>query len=1003
LSKLHFVETVFHLILGFGYLAALGYPLVKLTLPKDYYQPYGRLLVYPVGYLMLCLGGFSLSGSTGMSTINAVLIVSGVLATFTAILLIRQSTSLEVFIETIRGGVGQALKLSGPMFLIMLWPMFIFGADTYLGAVNPDYFAGFVDNYFLSQGHSVADFTRGSDTQFPFDYLAGSISSSGRFASGLVAISLETLFGLSAREALTISITLFLACLPITIYFFSRTVFGLSERVSKISAWLTCISGPVTLSYLYFYLGQNSGLAALPLVLALGFLTLNRPDLKLLVLFSLLANALFVTYLGMLPYAIAPLGALGFYLLITKRITLIRLLALIVGTLLVSVSVNFAMLPELYAMVSGWGNVIGQTLQGQYFLDFLTEMFFPLYLGVTVYPLNSSWIDLLIGQYGSHLLVLSPLILVGLLLFSMCRWRDRQVEIGYRALTVVSLVMLYMIIWVICNMNRAYFALVVLAITLIVGSFILLSMFYWARENMRDHSRLVTVSSAVVIYVIVWWFYSFERQYGYAVFKMASWLQFMLVPFVAYGISLRFDSGGSFTRTIKNRAIACCAVLYVATNLNTTFEYGFKGMGRDVSNGYIVNNFEMSGNRDYFELNEAIKKYVGPDESVGISFVNSIQNFWVSYYLRDHPISILSHENIPGDDENLPDILTNKVVDYYGNVREANNVFFHGATDDYFLTWNVSHVNKDIATTRFMTSPVWENSTFRLFQAADNPDIVFTGRGYYRAEYLDGDKPYWWPETMRWTAQGGEVYLLRPSALGEKYYLTFDVIVGLELPSDSRHIELWANGVKFDEFKVDSAARYISKPFVPTEQVVKLVIKIKETVSPMKRPLPIWNDDIPTDYRQLNVALSNISVAPVSQFQQIDKCGMTLSGDEILRCALSFNGIQVDRWIGDKAQIDLDVSEFGDASELVLKGLAPGNLNFTYPLEVKFSIDGNQSVQLIDSPGEFSLVFPLREQKAGQVIRFEIDPSQVHDLTEQFTLRRKLVRQSLKIDALMIK
>ena len=67
MSELHFVETVFHLILGFGYLAALGYPLVKLTLPKDYYQPYGRLLVYPVGYLMLCLGGFSLSGSTGMS------------------------------------------------------------------------------------------------------------------------------------------------------------------------------------------------------------------------------------------------------------------------------------------------------------------------------------------------------------------------------------------------------------------------------------------------------------------------------------------------------------------------------------------------------------------------------------------------------------------------------------------------------------------------------------------------------------------------------------------------------------------------------------------------------------------------------------------------------------------------------------------------------------------------------------------------------------------------
>jgi hypothetical protein len=87
---------------------------------------------------------------------------------------------------------------------------------------------------------------------------------------------------------------------------------------------------------------------------------------------------------------------------------------------------------------------------------------------------------------------------------------------------------------------------------------------------------------------------------------------------------------------------------------------------------------------------------------------------------------------------------------------------------------------------------------------------------------------------------------------------------------------------------------------------------------------------------------------------------------------------------------------------LILNGFAPGNLNFTYPLEVDVLINGSQSVHRIDSAGEFSLGLSLPRLEAGQVVSIEIDPSQVHDLTGQFRLRRKLVKQSLKIDALVI-
>ena len=57
-----------------------------------------------------------------------------------------------------------------------------------------------------------------------------------------------------------------------------------------------------------------------------------------------------------------------------------------------------------------------------------------------------------------------------------------------------------------------------------------------------------------------------------------------------------------------SRGLIFCGFIYVATNLNTTIEYGYKGMGKDITNGYIVNNFEMSGNRNYFEIDESFLK-----------------------------------------------------------------------------------------------------------------------------------------------------------------------------------------------------------------------------------------------------------------------------------------------------------------------------------------------------------------------------------------------------------
>jgi hypothetical protein len=937
-----FLETLALLLAGFAFLFVLGYPVVRLALPDDLRPDYAHIIAPGVGYMVLCLFAFAVSGGARIGAPAASLVVAGAMAVATVVLVARDWRAGLVRFAGLRARALEMAVLMAPLLVFLLWPFFLNGADTYLGAVNPDYFAGLVDDYYLLKGHSVTEFSKGKDTFFPLDYLAGSISSSGRFASGILAIAFSKLTGLDLRTTLTLSIALFMCCLPLAMYFFSRVVFGLDRAGGRMAAWLIGISTPVAMSYLYFYLGQNSGLAALPLTLAVGYLLLTRPARKLLVLFALLVNALLVVYLGMLPYAVAPLGVLALYLLLARRLAVRPLLMIVAGFVAVSLVVNFAMLQALYAMVRGWGNVIGQTLQGQYFLDFLTEAFFPIFLGVVIYPPNTSWYMKVFGfDFG-------------------------------RLATAAGI------------------------LTIFVGGWVLWLMARWMRRA-PDRARVVTVAAAIVIYGVVWWVYSFQRQYGYAVFKMASWLQFMLVPFAAYAwVAIREGGPAGLAGWKRGAAIAGLAV-YAATNLAGTTEFGIKGKGDSATRSYIVNNFEMSGNRDYFELDEQIAKHVPPGESVGLAFVDSIQNFWVAYYLRKHRISLLAHENIPGDDENLPDIMTNKVVDYYGNVREANNVFFHGAEDQYYLTWSETHLNRDIVEPRFSAPPVWQDGTFRLFRAADNPDMAFTGRGFYRMEYNPDRLAHWWPPRSRWTAEGGEVYLLRPASPGTPRRIAFDVIVGYEHRDDARTIELYANKVKFDEVRVTSAARYISKPFVPAPDVTKVVIKIRERVRPGKRPLPLWNSDIPLDYRQLNALVSNVHfLREAENATPGPGCGRALRGTDLLRCPRSYNGIQIDGWIGRQASLALAAD--ASTTKAVVKGFAPGTLGFKFPFRIRFDVNGTEVVREVATAGDFTIELPARASPRGEVA-IDIVPAQASDRAEEFELRHKLVTQSLRLDS----
>jgi hypothetical protein len=359
----------------------------------------------------------------------------------------------------------------------------------------------------------------------------------------------------------------------------------------------------------------------------------------------------------------------------------------------------------------------------------------------------------------------------------------------------------------------------------------------------------------------------------------------------------------------------------------------------------------------------------------------------------------MSHEMMPGDDENLPDISTNEVIDYYGNRREALNPFFHGAVDDYYLTWSTKHINQDIAFTQYAADPLWQNDTFRLFAKQDNPNLLFSGRGFYRMEYSQQNKPYWEPDRHRWTAVGGEFFFLNPSQKNGSYSLIFDVISGYEHDSDARTIELWLGKEKFDEFVVQSAARYVSKPFKATDDVNKLTVLVKERVGLTKRPMPLWNKDIPYDYRQLNVMLANVRVMEESnrhnQFNS--ECGADLVGKKIHACAISFNGIQLDRWIGKRAELTLAKPSGANYSKVLISGTAPSFRGIKFPLKVKFNVQGQTYEREITGAGKFTYDFPVIS-RTSTGIRLIIEPDQAKELRDEYQFRRKILTQSLLLD-----
>ena len=935
------IQTVLLFILTVITASVAGYGVANLLLPRECSEY--RFLTMPVlGYPAFILLTHFISGSFRLSVLTSSFIGYGLLfcvSVYTYFSLDRNRGVLYLMREA-----GSAALVSLPMILVVLWPMFAIGARTYLASVNPDFFLGLADNEWLtSHATNVIKSQTDTNTYDIFAQISGTITESARFRGGFVAILLHGLFHISQRTGLTLAIALFHYCMPASLYVMVRVAFGETKRVAYLSAALLGISSSISLGYLSYYIGQASALGFMPLLFAIWYLCLTRPAWRTFLLATILTCAMWVMYLALVPYVAGPVLGLAVYLLVIRQLRLSVLAAMAGGMACALLAIHIRMMGMLTGTIQAWVSLMGRAVKGPYFVDFVTERFFPMFYGLTIYSLETSAFHHVLGDRPYNWLLYS------------------------------------------------------FAISITVG--LILSFSWWARTVKDRRSRAFGVC-CVLIYGMVVLNYIFVHPYGYASFKNAMWLQFMLMFIAAFGIEqiyVTFVGAGSFwSKAAAAGAFGTMALPLILGNLSSSLEYGVKGLGHDTDRGYTVLVHNVSGNQDYFELDRAVSKFVRPTESIGLALLNSGQNGWVEYYLQHFRLSLLGQSLFPGDDEMLPDIVSRRVKDVFGNVNIDSPRYFHGARDDYYLVNRPGVVNSEIVKNP-LPRILWQDGTFVLVRSSDTPDFMFVGRGFYRAEYRKA-RTYYMPQELRWTAEGAELYLLRAGAPGREYRLALTGLSGPGLPSARRTIEFFHNKKPFGSPKViNGFGHIVSDPFYPTGDVDFLVFRIKEDVSPSRRPFAVWNKELAVEYRRLNLAVSDIELIPPEHTVSPFKMNEAIQGPALFTRSLAFDGIEPNWWVREEMAISLPRTP--GASAVCISIFVPGQASLRFPFGVTLSVDGVSEQRYIKKPGQALLTMSLAKSQDPGITSIQLKPSQFF-LADGFAATQRPAVQSVRLDSI---
>ena len=949
-----FLGTLVFIAGAFALACVCGYGVVAWLLPDDLKEH--RLLVMPTaGYISLSLLVMMISGVTRLSVSVSVWIALALLLVLSIAAIVfglRPSVAPRRLAAPAPRAMLTGWRVMSwamlPSAIVVLWPTLLQGAEMYLGSVNLDFFQSMVFQTLLRR-HDLSVFA-----DFGIPLTGASIELVGRtwptpfqsrFGGVMFSYLLESISGMSPKSSLTAAMGMWILCFPLSVLVFSRVVMGLTERVALFGTALIGISVSIVMGYVYVLVGQTSGMPILPLLITSLFVALTRPSWRGIAWCALIVWGLFWVYASMLMFALAPMGVLALYLLARGRLSM-RWAVMIAAGIVAGALVVWGPMPHnLLLFVQGLVQVSGRLIGLAFNSDYLTELFFVYWFGVTSYPLPQS--------------------------------------------------MLFVLIESVTSSEVAWTFLIALAGVFFVFSVLALRAWY---KFTADDARRLAVGSMVVTYGAVWAMFTFVSPYGYSLFKMTMWLQFLGMPLLAFGFWHYWQRrpGGRFAR-LAPPATAVLAIVFVATNIVAALDYGDISLGKNRKRGYVVITFGLGGNRDVVSLGRDLQPLLQPTHTVGLAYPDPLQNYWSAYRLLGRSKQLtLSHESLDADDSFLPDPITGDKGDSAGNVKQVLPLTLEDIGSDFYLMPGRDNLNPEIVE-QPLPKPVWESGTFQLQDAKTLNDFVFLGHGFYREQFPSGNKPWWQPPgPARWTGEGGEFYLLQPSQPGKPYRLSFTGMVGFGYPSASRTLEFWHHGKKFDEVSLTDVGRVVSAPFYPDAGLDRVVMVIREKVKPLGRSVGLWNVGV-NDQRHLNVLMSSVRLLRPDEMTLAQVDTKPIGGEDILNKAYRFDGLSSQRWITKAATIAYAVPV--DAPQAELEFTIPGNLGYRFPYSIAIVADGVEHRLVADVPGSAKISIPLPARKANEVATLEIRPAESRDIDNAFAKANRPITQSIRLES----
>lgn len=935
-----FFESLMLVFGAFALITLLGIGPVLICLPKTVRQ-YSLFIAPSAGYILFCLFSIWGSGFFNISVLNSNWVAFFALSLWAVYGgFIRRYELLDI--------LRAAKWLPVLLFLILIvifFPVFIQGINLYLGTVNPDFYQSLAFHESLVRfkvSFWVDKATLPLNSPF-LDYFPGAFQA--RFGAVVFSVFIEQIFAFPPRACLMTSIIVFLCCLPLVVYFFSRLVLEFDQKKSLLSAVLVILVAPTTMSFLHTFIGQNSALAAIPLAISFSYLALRERSIPFMALTTLILCGMFWLYVMSLPYVLVPIGLYIFVSSIRYGWNYIKWLFLSSGCALsILVVIYGPHLTVTIQFINDLRDLLSKVVtESNFYLDFLTEDVLSYANGLTSFPLTQSMLFHSVSHIVAPILFFISVALVCIYFIAVRLWSKRA---SYDAITIV----------------------------------------------------LCLIST----YILVWINYTFLHRYGYASFKMVSWLQFIAVPFYAWSIIFFVEKIRQKQQTILSFTVQFAFLLllipgYIGLNIISDIDYALKSFGHDRYLGTLINSYGVSNNQDFPALERVLDKKIPSGSSIATGFGDSIENFWAAYYIdkAGTQARMLSHELLPIDDAYLPDMLSRKYIDFRGTPQIHEQRYFHSGKADYYLLPGNENLNRDIVTNKISSLPLWSNNTFALYRKEDIKDLIVTGPGFFRVEYINRNNiQWWWPEVYRWTAEGGELIHLFPSLPNHPYRVRLTAIAELGLPDGRRTLEFWHNGIKFDEIVVNGVARITSKPYEPVEGVNRLVIRIKEQAKLPQTNNGLWNRDLPRRSRQINLLVSNVNILTPNLVNNSNwKTNTVVEARSMFDLMEEYNGFNVDGWVRDTAKFSIIAPSSGSAVKL--KVVVPGNLGFKFPYKAGFLLNGVNHKIIFDNPGEHVVVLDLPKHSKQHLLKLDIEPDEAKQIADGIDQREVL--QSIQL------